>query len=449
MGLLNMALRNIMRKSTRTLLVSLALCFAIASIISVYSGTEASNADTKQMIAEYQDTLMEVGELTNTQESMIQVSIGRGGFGGGGGFWGGGGTAGGEAVLTETELAGISGVENVETVIPKISKNVGEVDWEQMRTMREEMRESGQGMGQGREDMRTFMDSLFDYTIQGIPLDDEFVSKYSLLPEKIVKGSTLTATDTGSVLIRDSLTSFFSGGVGDNITIEGQQFTVKGLYESDDTRKNVYMNVADAQAATDMVGQYSTFDVYVTDKSYVDLAVYDISELYPDIRVQSYAELSERINERINTVQEDQIKSLKDDNDKVENTGLQIIAVSTATAGLIVLFMMFYTVKERTKEIGIFKALGFQENSIMFQFIAEGAIIGFIGGTFGVAIGWAGAPILADFLLPSSDSYATITPSFNLILLGLGLAAGLGILGSIYPAWKASRKSPAEAIRGG
>ena len=448
MGLLNMALRNIMRKSTRTLLVSLALCFAIASIISVYSGTEASNADTKQMIAEYQDTLMEVGELTNTQESMIQVSIGRGGFGGGGGFWGGGGTAGGEAVLTETELVGISGVENVEAVIPKITKNVGDVDWEQMRKMREEMRESGQGMGQGREDMRTFMDSLFDYTIQGIPLDDEFVSKYSLLPEKIVKGSTLTDTDTGSVLIRDSLTSFFSGGVGDNITIEGQQFTVKGLYESDDTRKNVYMNVADAQAAIDMVGQYSTFDVYVSDKSYVDLAVYDISELYPDLSVQSYAELSERINERINTVQEEQIASLEADNEKVEDTGTQIIVISTATAGLIVLFMMFYTVKERTKEIGIFKALGFQENRIMNQFIAEGAIIGFIGGIFGVAIGWAGAPFLADLLLPSSSSFASIKPSVGLIILGLGLAAALGILGSIIPAWRASRKSPAEAIRG-
>ena len=444
MGLLNMAFRNIIRKSTRTLLVSMALCFAIASIISVYSGTEASSEDTKKMIAEYQDTLMEVGELTDTQESMIQVSMGRGGMGGGGGFWGGGGTTGSEAVLSDTELAAISGIENIEAVIPKISKNIGEVDWEQMREMRQEMRESGQG----REDMQAFMDSLFDFSVQGIPLNDDLVSKYSLLPENIVDGSTLTSTDTGSVLIRDSLTDFFGGSVGDTITVEDRQFTVKGLYESDDTRKNVYMNIVDAQAAAGMVGQYSTFDVYVTDKSYVDLAVFDIQDLFPDLEIQSYAELSERINERINTVQEEQILSLEADNEKVEDTGTQIIVISTVAAGLIVLFMMFYTVKERTKEIGIFKALGFQENSIMFQFIAEGAIIGFIGGAFGVAVGWAGAPVLADFLLPSSDSYASIAPSIGLVSLGLGLAAGLGILGSIYPAWKASRKSPAEAIRG-
>jgi len=444
MGLLNMALRNITRKSTRTLLVSMALCFAIASIISVYSGTEASSEDTKEMIAEYQDTLMEVGELTDTQESMIQVSMGRGGMGGGGGFWGGSDTTGSDAVLTDSGLAAISGVENVETVIPKISKNIGEVDWEQMQEMREEMRDSGQS----REDMMSFMDSLFDYSIQGIPLDDNLTSTYSLLPENIVEGSTLTSTDTGSVLIRDSLTDFFDGGVGDTITIEDHHYIIKGLYTSDDTRKNVYMNIADAQAATGMEGQYSAFDVYVTDKAYVDLAVLDIETLLPNVRVQSYADLSARIAERINTVQDEQIASLEADNEKVENTGTQIIVISTIAAGLIVLFMMFYTVKERTKEIGIFKALGFQENSIMFQFIAEGGIIGLIGGVFGVAVGWAGAPVLADLLLPSSDSYSSIAPNIGLVLLGLGLAAGLGILGSIYPAWKASRKSPAEAIRG-
>jgi len=103
MGLFNMATRNILRKINRTLLVSLALCFAIASIISVYSGIEASSAETQEMIAGYQSHLIEMDELTDIQERLIQVS-GRGGKPGEG--WGGGmgGDTATAVLLTQDEI---------------------------------------------------------------------------------------------------------------------------------------------------------------------------------------------------------------------------------------------------------------------------------------------------------------------------------------------------------
>ena len=454
MGLLNMAIRNIMRKSTRTLLVSLALCFAVASIISVYSGTEAASEDTKEMIAEYQSYIVEMGELTDVQERMIQVSVGRGGGFGGGGFRPGG--MGGEiteaVILTQDEVTLVSSVDLVEAVIPKVSNTVGNVDMEQMREMMREMREQGGGGGGvpgGGINRDELMASFYDYFVEGVPLNSTLNEKYALLPSNIVEGRQLGDGETGKVLIRDELKSFFNAGVGDWIDIEGYDFQIVGIYTSDVNRNNVYMDVKDAQKVAEMENdQYSSFDVYVEDRSIIDMVVLDIQDRLPDgVSVTSYADRNARFSDRMQEAQEREIASLEADNEKVENTGTQIIVISTIAAGLIVLFMMFYTVKERTKEIGIFKALGFQENSIMFQFITEGAIIGLIGGAFGVAIGWAGAPFLADFLLPNSKSYASISPSLNLVLLGLVLAAGLGILGSIYPAWKASRKSPAEAIR--
>ena len=454
MGLLDRATRNIMRKSTRTILVSLALCFAIASIISVYTGTEAASENTKEMIADYQSYIVEMGELSDVQERMIQVTVGRGGgFRPGG--WGGGEDSSTATMVTQDEVSIITSVDFVEAVIPKISNSVGEVDMEQMREQMREMRQQGGGgpggTGGGGFDRDAMMASFFDYFVEGVPLDTSLNNKYSILPSNIVEGRQLTGNDTGNVLIRDELKSFFQAGIGDVIDIEGHKFKIVGIYSSEVNRNTVYMGIPDAQKVAGMeANEYSSLDVYVEDRSVIDMVVLDIQDrLGEGFGVTSYADRNARFSDRMQQAQENEIASLTADNEKVENTGIQVMAISIVTAALIVVFLMIYTVKERTKEIGIFKALGFSENSIMFQFIAEGTMIGLLGGVFGIAIGWAGAPYLARWLLPESDVYSGISPTVELILLGLGLAVLLGTVGSIYPAWRASRKPPAEAIREG
>ena len=154
---------------------------------------------------------------------------------------------------------------------------------------------------------------------------------------------------------------------------------------------------------------------------------------------------------------------------QVEGIANQEILVSVLVGGIIVLSTMFYTVRERTKEIGILKALGFTTSNVMSQFMMEGLIIGAVGGLVGVFIAGIGASTLANILLPSVSflnpgsglgfqfrqqggqlggfAYANITPDINLVLLGLGVAILLGGLGSLYPSWWASRKRPAEALR--
>ncbi len=463
MGLFSMATRNILRKINRTLLVSMALCFAIASIISVYSGIEASSAETKEMIDEYQSYIVDMSELSDVQESMIQVSVGWGGGMGHGGGWGGMGGGSSDAVkLTQEEIDIVSSVELVEAVIPKISNSVGEVDMEQIRAQMRAMREQGGGGawgagggghgggGGGGFDRNAMMASFYDYYVEGVPLDSSLNEKYSILPSNIVEGRQLNENDSGVVLIRDELKSFFSAGLGSTIDIEGHDFRIVGIYNSFVNRNTVYMSLPDAQLVAGMdANEYSSLDVYVEDKSLIDLVVYDMEEQLTDsFRVTSYAERNARFSDRVQQAQEAEIESLQDANDEVENSGNAIIIISLITAALIVLFLMMYTVKERTKEIGIFKALGFTENRIMSQFVLEGGIVGLIGGIFGIAIGWAGAPFIAEFFLPPTDVYSTIDPSIFLIAAGLGLSIFLGVVGSIYPAWKASRKSPAEAIRG-
>ena len=123
---------------------------------------------------------------------------------------------------------------------------------------------------------------------------------------------------------------------------------------------------------------------------------------------------------------------------------------------------MLYTVRERTKEIGTLKAIGFSNWTVMRQFMLEGILLSVVAGIVGIAIGSVAAPVLSGLLLPTvstlggggtfgrvsstmSSAAASITP--ELILVTFGAAVLLGALGSLYPAWRASRTRPAEAMR--
>lgn len=449
MGLLNRAVRNVWRKKTRTLLVVIALGFSITAIISVYTGVNASINNTKKMISGYQQYINETGELSESQERMIQVSSGFGGR------MPGGGSFPGATTISQDVIENISTMDNVEAVVPLIERAVGEPNFEEMRDQWRQNGEPGvppEEQPQPGQNTQDRMESLFDYVIMGIPIDSSLDESYSLLPTNITSGRKITEDDEFTVMIRDTLTESdanFSGAVvGDLIDIEGYNFTVVGIYSSDTNRNYIYMDISDARKVLGLEeGQAYTLSVYAQDISYVDMVVYEIQENFTTLRVTSYADMYSQFSERMSQQQESQIASLTEDSKKIENTGNQIIIISVITAALIVLFLMIYTVKERTKEIGLLKAIGFSGKNITIQFILEGTLIGFLSGLVGIILGVLIGPFLSGVLLPATEGYAVSTPSVMLIIEALFLTIFLGFIGTIYPAWQASKKSPMEAMR--
>lgn len=448
MGLTNRAFRNVWRKKTRTLLVVIALGISVAAIISVYTGIEASTENVQDMIEGYEEYLVETGELSEYQEKMIQVSTNR--FGGGRMF-GGFSQA---SNISADSIENISQIDYVEELIPLIESPVGEVDFETMRAEMQKLRESGDfnpGEG-GFQEMQDLRMSYYDYIIMGVSTSSSLDETYLILPENIVDGRKITENDQSMVIIREDLTfsdGFFAGSkVGDNITIEGYDFTVAGIYSSDTNRNYVYMNITDAQEILGLEeGSALTLNVYVDDKSVVDLVVYDISQLYPEFSVTAYSDIYSLFSERLESEREAEIAGLQNEKSGIENQGYAIIIGLIIAVALIVLFLMMYTVKERTKEIGLMKAIGFTGKSVMSQFILEGTAIGILGGIVGVILGFIIGPTISRVLLPNTEVLATATPSFSLISLALCLTVVLGAVGTIYPAWQASRKSPMEAMR--
>jgi putative ABC transport system permease protein len=141
-----------------------------------------------------------------------------------------------------------------------------------------------------------------------------------------------------------------------------------------------------------------------------------------------------------------------------QSTAIEEIIVVTAATSLIVLFVMLYTVRERTKEIGTLKAIGFSNRTVMTQFVCEGILLSIIAGAVGIGIGVIVAPTLSSLLIPSISSSvggtvlrasqsAAVSVSPELMLIVFGVSILLGIAGSLYPAWRAAKIRPAEAMR--
>ena len=118
-----------------------------------------------------------------------------------------------------------------------------------------------------------------------------------------------------------------------------------------------------------------------------------------------------------------------------------VAAISLLVGGIGVMNIMLVSVTERTREIGIRKALGARTNSIMWQFLSEAGIITLIGGVIGIILGILGAFAICGAL----DMKASIDPLT--VLIATAFSCAVGIFFGIYPAKKAAKLSPIEALR--
>lgn len=120
-------------------------------------------------------------------------------------------------------------------------------------------------------------------------------------------------------------------------------------------------------------------------------------------------------------------------------TSVALISLLVGSIGI--MNIMFVTVAERTREIGLLKSLGFSEKDVLSLFIIESMIVGLIGGIIGTALGIGVASLANSFLdLPN------IFP-LSLIILGFIVSIMVGLVAGVYPARKAARMDPVEALR--
>ena len=124
-----------------------------------------------------------------------------------------------------------------------------------------------------------------------------------------------------------------------------------------------------------------------------------------------------------------------------------IAAISLVVGGIGIMNIMLVSVTERTREIGIRKALGAKERTIMAQFVMEAAVTSAIGGAIGIAMGYGLSSVATFLIVTLMQESMAVTPSPGSIALAFGVSAAIGVLFGYLPAKKAARLNPIDALR--
>ena len=124
----------------------------------------------------------------------------------------------------------------------------------------------------------------------------------------------------------------------------------------------------------------------------------------------------------------------------VSIVAIAVPAIALVVGGIVIMNIMLVSVTERTKEIGIRKSLGARRADILKQFMVEAVTLSAIGGAVGIILAWAIGRIITALIFPT---YLSIIA----VIVALSVSGGIGVMSGIFPAWKAARLDPIEALR--
>lgn len=226
--------------------------------------------------------------------------------------------------------------------------------------------------------------------------------------------------------------------VGNRLKIDGKEFVVTGVLEEQGTSimgsqdETVIMPISTAQR---LFKQTRIGAIYLAAAS--DAAMPAASQAAHDymMRKTGDADAYSVLN------QADVVRMVGDVTGIMTSLLAGIAAISLLVGGIGIMNIMLVSVTERTREIGIRKAIGAPKSSIITQFLLEAVFISTLGGLIGLGIGTAGMAFFSNMM----DMDVGLTPS--VAVLALGFSIGIGVIFGLFPANKASNLEPIEALR--
>lgn len=273
---------------------------------------------------------------------------------------------------------------------------------------------------------------------------------------RILKRADLQNRSNVIVLSYDTAVEIFGRAdvEGESLSLDGRAFLVAGVLSeesaspssamtvrsSDDSSETVvlegYIPYTTLGQITDNVLEISQFYVSSADEDSMDLAQMKLEEILlgrfgndeDAFDVQNQSEVMEAMAKTSNTM-------------SMMLGG--IAAISLLVGGIGIMNIMLVSVTERTKEIGIRKAIGAGKSSIMLQFLLEAVIVSLSGCLIGIISSWAALQVIGNIM----GAVLSVTMNVRVALLAVAFSAVIGIVFGLYPANKAANKKPIDALR--
>ncbi len=219
--------------------------------------------------------------------------------------------------------------------------------------------------------------------------------------------------------------------VGDSLDIGGKPFRIVGLYETGSMLLDVVI-LMDIGMARSVLNRPpgSVSCIYVEGEDPVDNTALSaaIEKAHPSVNARSMREAQANFSSLLGQVDTFLLMTVS-------------LALIVGIVGIINTMLMSTT--ERFTEFGVLRTNGWSQGNILTLVTLESAYLGLLSGLVGCGLAWAGILVANQFI--SGGMHLDLTPS--LAALGIGLSVAMGMLGGLYPAWKAARMVPMEAIR--
>jgi putative ABC transport system permease protein len=271
----------------------------------------------------------------------------------------------------------------------------------------------------------------------------------------LASGRFLTAGDFNTILVGSRVAnSMFKQPlvVNRQVTIEGVNFKIVGILNESGSSmmggggsdSGIIMPIEAARSTLDDVGidELDSIIVKVDDENLVDETMSSMDDALmlsrhvtnktKDYSISSAVAMQETISATL---------------ESMTFFLTAIAAVSLLVGAVGIANTMFTTVLERTKQIGIMKAIGAKNRDIMTIFLMNSALVGLVGGAIGIAIGTAASMVVVLPMMGGRMAGGGNVVSPQLMLLSLAIAVGIGILAGLIPAYRASKLKPVDALR--
>ena len=252
---------------------------------------------------------------------------------------------------------------------------------------------------------------------------------------RVVEGQPLgqarrSAGNVREIMLGKQAAEVLKTKVGDLIRLTGGTFKVVGIYSSGDGFEDAasIVSLSDAQQLLQKQRQVGAVQVKVEDPRQIEALRARLEKQFPRLSVTQSGEVADQA-QMVLYIQ-------------VFAVIIALLALLVGGVGMTNTVMM--SMFERTREIGTLRAIGWRRRRVMAMIFGESLLLGLIGGAIGCALG-AGMVALLGANTAIGYLQGTVTP--NLIALGLITAIGLGAAGGFYPAWRASRMLPSEALQ--
>ena len=385
MNLYNISFNNLRRRKAKMVFTVLGLAIAISTVVTLITVSKAMNAEIAERLDEYGANIVIVpksDDLSLTYGGMAVSGISLGAH---------------KIYEKDTDrIQGIKNRDNIKIIAPKLLNAATIVQR--------------------------------NVLVVGVRFDDELALK---------KWWRLTGRRPGvnhEAIIGSEVRVKLQLGLQQSFDLRGETFVVAGILEPTGSQDDgiVFIDLKQAQRIFGKPGELSLIEVAALCYDCpIEEIVRQTSEKLPEARVMAIRQTIESKMEAMH---------------RFEHFSYGISIVVLLVAALIVTTTMTASVNERTREIGVFRAIGFRQTHIMKIILSEAFLTCLIAGAVGYFVGVGAARIVSPLLLMNGGESS---PLMNYPLLGgsLALAVFIGILASIYPAFKASRLDPTLALR--